>query len=136
MWRASLSYCTLHSEHTCCEQAHVSRIFSKVNEHNLSLFRNNVCKTLTTQVLCSTCDGDVGTGIRANNGSVSLCPTFCNAWFQACKDEYWLRRGHTELVPCNNDAGCQQLRNLVAEGADFCEAAFHNFQKFSVGHIR
>lgn len=85
MWRASLSYCTLHAEHTCCEQPHVSRIFSKANEHGIGLLKNGICKALTSQVLCSPCDGDVGTGLLATENTVSLCPTFCNAWYGACK---------------------------------------------------
>lgn len=51
-------------------------------------------------------------------------------------DEYWLRRGHTELVPCNNDVGCKQLYELSSDSMDFCEAAFYNFQRYTVSHTR
>lgn len=129
-----LDFCLEHAEHTCCERPHTNRIKSKIHEHGVEFMTVKSCATLTRQALCSYCDGDVGTGLLSVNNTIHICPVMCGAWFESCKDTYWLRRMNNELVPCNNDVGCRILSDLAQTSVDFCESAFSQFHKMEVAN--
>ena len=77
-------------------------------------------------MLCSVCDGDIGTGKRKG-----LCPNMCDQWYQACKSDYLCdsREDKTLMVKgsldfCTNfevDDG-QQLQTIMSDASSgqFC----------------
>ncbi|CAD7964147.1 unnamed protein product [Amoebophrya sp. A25] len=129
-----LDYCVEHAQYTCCRRPHANRVKSKMNEHAVSMMRSGQCATMTRQMLCSQCDGDIGTGLLSAGGVMHICPVLCDAWFSSCKDEFWLSRGGGELVPCNNDVGCRPLHELAGDSQDFCENAFSKFHAIEVAN--
>ncbi len=85
-------------------------------------------------MLCSQCDGDVGTGLLSATGAIHMCPTFCETWYQTCREEYFVGRANNEIVPCNNDVGCEPVQFMVQDAQDFCESAFSNFHTIEVAN--
>ncbi|KAF1317083.1 hypothetical protein FI667_g14996, partial [Globisporangium splendens] len=57
----------------------------------------------------------------------NVCPSLCNAWFSACKSEYYSYGGAGSLTPCYGNALiCSPLSLIATSGAEFCEKmGFH-----------
>ncbi|KAH0476990.1 MAG: hypothetical protein KVP17_002803 [Porospora cf. gigantea B] len=56
------------------------------------------CYTATVQAYCAVCDGDVGTGIKAQRSTPVLCSNYCDQWYDMCKDDLFANSG-SRLVP-------------------------------------
>ena len=82
-----LQYCFEHAGRTCCNQNDILSIRSKMTGvRKLSSPKvNSECFALTSRVLCSHCDADVGVG---NIPQETLCESFCQEWFSSCQDAF------------------------------------------------
>ncbi|GMF38303.1 unnamed protein product [Phytophthora fragariaefolia] len=57
----------------------------------------------------------------------NVCPSLCNDWYDACKNEYYAYSGAGTLTPCYGNAlVCSPLSAITNSGADFCvNMGFH-----------
>lgn len=123
-----IHFCDEHYMFSCCSKNETQRVFHRWSSS--SLMSNDKCASLTRQVLCSWCDGDVGAGLKSSAGKIYICPDLCNMWYGQCEGEYFSFVGG-QIVPCANEAICSTLQNILlhlpeAERASFfCSKAYH-----------
>jgi len=114
-----LSFCEHYSRRTCCTTSMTNRIVRRAAIATSAGFSPK-CRRMTEMLECSVCHPDVGTGrIR------SVCDRTCNAWFGACKEEFYSASG-TSLRPCfGNALVCSPLGLIVTSGLEFCKIMGH-----------
>ena len=79
----ALSFCHKYRERTCCNRTHGDTLLRR----NLALQVAGVgdrCVDVSAKVSCSACHPDYGTGRM-----VSICPSLCDEWYNACGDEFF-----------------------------------------------
>lgn len=114
-----LHFCTEHHKRTCCEKNHTRSVLTKFS--TFSHERSPGCVQMTRLVLCSSCDGDVGVGMKARLNNVLLCPSFCRQWFKSCFDDYFTSSSSGELHPCGpSSLVCSPLKEITDDYASFC----------------
>lgn len=119
--KQDLAFCQEHDMRTCCEKNHTRQALAQY-----ALFahdRSTMCSQISRIALCSICDGDVGSGVKARDNAVLLCPSFCARWFQACIADFFAP-GETvgSLRPCApGHVVCSPLREIFSDPAKFCE---------------
>jgi hypothetical protein len=82
---------------------------------------------MTSKMLCSKCDADVGTGINQDG---SICSGICDSWYFACfNDLVDPQLKKIELAPfCrDNSLICSSVKDSFKSSQEFC-----NFMGFNV----
>mmetsp|Transcript_42274 Transcript_42274/g.134288 ORF Transcript_42274/g.134288 Transcript_42274/m.134288 type:complete len:292 (-) Transcript_42274:40-915(-) len=115
-----LQFCNEHHKRTCCERNHTRQVLSSWSA--FSHDRSPRCAQMSRLALCSTCDGDVGTGAKARANSVLLCPSFCSRWFQSCYEDFFAPGGSSAgLQPCGpGSLVCSPLNEITEDHTTFC----------------
>ena len=118
----SLTFCTEHAGRTCCMSSDLTPIRAQLaymrKETHPTVSQS--CMHFSSNVLCSKCDADVGTG-----KSTGLCEDYCSRWFMACYDDFLDPYVDvTERLPfCTPDSLiCSPIKEAVKTPAQFCEA--------------
>ncbi|CAE8668050.1 unnamed protein product, partial [Polarella glacialis] len=74
--KQDLQFCTEHHQRTCCQRNHSRTVLASFAP--FSYERSAQCAQMSRLALCSVCDGDVGTGMKAQANLIVLCPSFCS----------------------------------------------------------
>lgn len=115
-----LQFCSEHHKRTCCERNHTRQALAAFAA--FSHERSARCVQMSRLGLCAVCDGDVGVGLKSQQKSVVLCPSFCSRWFAACQEDFFAPSG-AGLQPCGpNSLVCSPLQEITQESTDFCTA--------------
>ncbi|KAG6612680.1 RxLR-like protein [Phytophthora cinnamomi] len=116
-----MEVCSKYRKNTCCNASHSHALRLKIREPVVAKFGRK-CQRLTEEMACSSCHPLMGTWQMKN-----MCPSLCNDWYDACKDEYYAYGGAGTLVPCYGNAlVCSPLSAITKSGADFCvHMGFH-----------
>lgn len=119
-----LTFCDEHHERTCCERNHTKQVRSLFA--GFSHERSGRCAQMARLAFCSVCDGDVGTGSKAQENLVILCPSFCRLWFESCAEDFFApgTAGAGSVAPCGPNAlVCSPLSEITKDPAAFCQGA-------------
>ena len=118
-----LTYCFEHGPRTCCANDDVVPIRQKMSlvKYTANPKVSDQCFAVTSRVMCSKCDADIGTGV---NSEGALCLNFCDEWLFACQNEFidpYL--DVSEHVPfCREDSlVCSPVTDVVKSSRNFCE---------------
>ncbi|KAG3116112.1 hypothetical protein PI124_g4641 [Phytophthora idaei] len=116
-----MEVCSKYRKSTCCNATHVHALRLKIREPVVAKFSRK-CQALTEEMACSSCHPLMGTWEMKN-----VCPSLCNDWYDACKDEYYAYGGAGTLAPCYGNAlVCSPLKSIAKSGSDFCvHMGFH-----------
>ncbi|KAL4110760.1 hypothetical protein PRIC1_002448 [Phytophthora ramorum] len=116
-----MEVCSKYRKSTCCNATHAHPLRLKIREPVVAKFGRK-CQRLTEEMACSSCHPLMGTWEMKN-----VCPSLCNDWYDACKDEYYAYGGAGTLAPCYGNAlVCSPLSSIAKSGADFCvHMGFH-----------
>jgi hypothetical protein len=72
---------------------------------------------MADRVACSVCHPLFGTG-----KITKICPSLCDTWFNACKDEFYAVLSNGNMQPCFGKALlCSQGKSFADDGASFCK---------------
>mmetsp|Transcript_86126 Transcript_86126/g.200266 ORF Transcript_86126/g.200266 Transcript_86126/m.200266 type:complete len:292 (+) Transcript_86126:78-953(+) len=115
-----LQFCTEHHRRTCCERNHTRQVLTSFSA--FSHERSGRCAQMSRLALCSTCDADVGIGMKTQHNVVVLCPSFCARWFKSCEDDYFAPGGSgAKVQPCGpGSLVCSPLSEITKDPAVFC----------------
>mmetsp|Transcript_44219 Transcript_44219/g.84956 ORF Transcript_44219/g.84956 Transcript_44219/m.84956 type:complete len:306 (+) Transcript_44219:65-982(+) len=114
-----LVFCNEHHKRTCCEKNNTRQVLTAWTA--FAHDRSVGCSQMSRLALCATCDGDVGSGLKARKNLVLLCPSFCSRWFQSCLADFFAPSGSGRLQPCGpGSLVCSPLREVTEESAEFC----------------
>eukprot|EP00438_Fugacium_kawagutii_P003445 Skav229313 [mRNA] locus=scaffold2616:52803:53561:+ [translate_table: standard] len=119
-----LTFCDEHHERTCCERNNTKQIRSLFA--SFSHERSGRCAQMARLAFCSVCDGDVGTGMKAEDNMVILCPSFCRLWFDSCSEDFFApgNAGAGSVAPCGPSAlVCSPLKEITEDPVAFCRGA-------------
>lgn len=116
-----MEVCSKYRKSTCCNASHAHALRLKIREPVVAKF-NRKCQAITEEMACSSCHPLMGTWEMKN-----VCPSLCNDWYNACKDEYYAYGGAGTLAPCYGNAlVCSPLKSIATSGEDFCvHMGFH-----------
>ncbi|KAG7378834.1 hypothetical protein PHYPSEUDO_009459 [Phytophthora pseudosyringae] len=116
-----MEVCSKYRKSTCCNATHAHALRLKIREPVVAKFGRK-CQAMTEEMACSSCHPLMGTWEMKN-----VCPSLCNDWYDACKDEYYAYGGAGTLAPCYGNAlVCSPLKTIAKSGADFCvDMGFH-----------
>eukprot|EP00918_Siedleckia_nematoides_P094227 GHVU01206909.1.p1 GENE.GHVU01206909.1~~GHVU01206909.1.p1 ORF type:complete len:316 (+),score=55.05 GHVU01206909.1:137-1084(+) len=122
-----LPFCKQHASRTCCEWRHAEAVRRRVEELAATTSLRPECKKYYAEVLCSRCDGDVGTGLKSVKEAPTICPTLCSAWYAACAAEFFsIKAASRSATPCApSDTLCAPMNAIFGETetTQFCEIA-------------
>eukprot|EP00928_Gymnodinium_smaydae_P054164 TRINITY_DN37983_c0_g1_i1.p1 TRINITY_DN37983_c0_g1~~TRINITY_DN37983_c0_g1_i1.p1 ORF type:complete len:373 (+),score=69.25 TRINITY_DN37983_c0_g1_i1:100-1119(+) len=114
-----LAFCNEHHARTCCEKNHTKQAIAGFAA--FSQEHSSRCVQMARLALCSVCDGDVGIGLKAQLNSIRLCPSFCQQWFQACREDFFAPSGSQALQPCvAGSLVCSPLGEITESAGEFC----------------
>merc|ERR1712187_958161 len=85
-----------HHKRTCCERNHTKQVYGFFS--SFSFERSAECAQMSRLAFCSTCDGDVGVGMKSRMNQVVLCPSFCTRWFKACFQDFFAPGGSANRI--------------------------------------
>jgi len=127
---AEINFCEEHYMMSCCSKNETDKVHRRWQTS--AMMDNDKCASLTRQVLCSWCDGDVGTGVKSSSGTIFICPDLCSMWYKQCKNEYFSNVGG-QIVPCPSENSiCSKLHNILNHHPEkeravrFCSGAYRN----------
>lgn len=117
-----------HSGRTCCTPEDVLPIRQQMSavKYYSEPKINEKCFTLTSKMMCSKCDADIGTGLNSNN---AICSDICEQWFYSCGhellDPYVDKK---EAMPfCREDSMvCSRVIDTFRSSAEYCKYMGYN----------
>lgn len=114
-----LAWCNEHHARTCCERDHTRQALTRFTSATPDVSQG--CLALSAKVYCSICDGDVGVGLKTRQNVVFLCPSLCDAWYDACRSDFFSPSGAGLLQGCfPGSLVCSPLAEITAMAAVFC----------------
>eukprot|EP01083_Nonionella_stella_P062136 161640_1 len=134
--KRSLPFCKEYNKNTCCSPVDSHKIFQSIK----SILKNDnvseICKQITMDISCSSCNPDIGT--HHING---ICTNYCDKWYKYCQNEYYYMDIYGQLKPCQEDSTvCSPLNTFINNGKSMCEASGfdtnHIFINCFNGHAR
>ena len=118
-----LQHCIEHGGRTCCNNQDVMPIRQKMGlaRHGNSPRITNNCFTMTSKVLCSKCDADIGTGLNSDG---IFCLRTCEQWYNTCRDDFidpYI--DPSDQVPfCKEDSMiCSKISDIADSPSEFCK---------------
>mmetsp|Transcript_26983 Transcript_26983/g.48780 ORF Transcript_26983/g.48780 Transcript_26983/m.48780 type:complete len:284 (+) Transcript_26983:46-897(+) len=118
--KQDLLFCSEHHKRTCCERNHSRQVLGSWAP--FSHDKSTRCATMSRLALCSFCDADVGSGIKAAANIIVLCPSFCKRWFEACAEDFFAPGSSSgSMQPCGpGSLVCSPLTEITEDPAAFC----------------
>eukprot|EP00945_MAST-04E_sp_MAST-4E-sp1_P007674 g7674.t1 len=112
----TMSFCTQFKHNTCCNRSHTD--WALIRSRQAAAARvNPTCKQMIEVVSCSHCHADVGRKLIQG-----VCRPLCDAWFNACREEFFSSSGLSKLRPCMDSALlCSRLDDIVTDGDGLCK---------------
>eukprot|EP01138_Halocafeteria_seosinensis_P005586 gb/GECG01005709.1/.p1 GENE.gb/GECG01005709.1/~~gb/GECG01005709.1/.p1 ORF type:complete len:234 (+),score=13.90 gb/GECG01005709.1/:1-702(+) len=114
----SLGPCAKFEHRTCCNStaATPTDVLKKVSAVVEADGLSESCRSYFLDAACMTCDPAIGTG-----ASAGVCDSFCRQWYDACKDDFFIRDDAIGLKPCSShDIICGKLDTISSGPDDFC----------------
>ncbi|GLG95778.1 Folate receptor beta [Gryllus bimaculatus] len=145
--------CVPWKERACCtanttRHLHVANLY-KFNYNHCSEHRNmsESCRRHFMQDECFyECSPNIGpwvvkVSMKIRNErffEVPLCASDCNAWFDACKDDFTCSEKWTDLIvkdghltPCHNQNECKTFADVFKTSKNFCEKIWDHSWKYT-----
>eukprot|EP00808_Paulinella_micropora_P020688 g43774.t1 len=117
--RSDLNFCQQYRSSTCCTRAHTTTLLRSAYPLFSDPFDqpfSEQCKEISVSIFCAPCDPGVGTGVLTG-----LCEEFCDSWFNACKNDFFMIKASI-LEPCESNAlYCSPLQTMVSSGRELCQ---------------
>lgn len=137
--------CFPWKDHSCCTEeisidVHENNMYNFTLDHCFTQTRRNMssqCRKYFNQNDCFyECEPHIGLWVVETKRKIAserfykvpLCASDCNAWFNACKDDFtcaynWPRdfkfsKGHNS---CKDKAKCMTFKNIYTSAKEFCE---------------
>lgn len=111
----TMSFCTQFKHNTCCNRTHTDWALIR-SRQAAAAGVSPTCKQMIEIVSCSHCHGDVGKMLVQG-----ICRPLCDAWFNACREEFFSSSGLSKLRPCMDSALlCSRLDDIVKDGEGLC----------------
>lgn len=139
--------CRPWSGHACCTENSTRSAHLEINHYNLDI---NHCERVTNKKMSAKCqqffirdtcffdcEPSIGPWVEQVNRTFSkerfkhvpLCQSECDAWFDACKNDYtcaynWPKNlnWRNGASSCKDTSRCSRISELYENSKDFCEA--------------
>lgn len=122
--RGQLVACSEHETRTCCEVQHDDGIRARLETAASGVSAE--CLAVSSVVLCSRCDADVGVGQLAQGSNPILCVDLSKRWYDACASSLFSAGGvqsSSVLDFCSDDdVICSPLNEITQDPVQFCKS--------------